>query len=150
MILSWLLFIFQNLIFKFLVYIFPCIYIYIHMYLSRYIEKLLDKLSKNIILICSGGLYAPIISHFLKRRFAIRIRVSLSPLCKFSCFTEMISLTCMLRLPPQLFQSSLSIIYPAKQDWQSRKELPNLISDTKDITNALTINVYGNSNLFLR
>ena len=86
------------------------------MYLSRYMEKLLDKLSKNITLICLGGLYAPISRNFLKRRFAPRIRVSLSFLCIFSCFTEMIPLTYMLRPPPQLFQSGLSIMYPAKQD----------------------------------
>ena len=44
-------------------------------YVSNYMEMLLDKLSKNTDLLCSGGLYAHTIGHFLKRRFIFRKRV---------------------------------------------------------------------------
>ena len=60
------------------------------LYVSKYVERRLDKLSKSTDLLWSGGLYAPTINHFLKRRFVSRKRVSLSSLCEFSYFTGML------------------------------------------------------------
>ena len=79
-------------------------------YVSKYMDRLLDKLSKNTDLLWSAGLYAPTINHFLKRRFICRKRVSLSSMCKFSCFTRRISLTYMHRSPPKLSISCLNIL----------------------------------------
>ena len=82
---------------------------------SKYMERLLDKLPKNTDLLWSGDLYAPTISHFLKRRFISRKSVSLSSLCEFSCFKGMFSLSYMHRPPPKLSLSCLNILYPAKR-----------------------------------
>ena len=119
-------------------------------YVSKYMERLLDKLSKIKYLVWSGGLYAPTISNFLKRRFIIRKRTSLSSSCEFSCFTGMLSLTSMHRPPPKLSLSCLNILYPAKWNWLFGQKLSIFVSDTKNISNALKTKGFSNSNLFLR
>ena len=83
-------------------------------YVSKYMERLLDKLSKIKDFFWSGGLYTSTISYFLKRRFISRKRVSLLSSCEFGCFTGMLSLTYVQRLPPKLSLSCLNILYPAK------------------------------------
>ena len=85
-------------------------------YVSNYMEKLSDKISKSTDLLWSGGLFEPTINHFLKRRFISRKSVSLSSLWEFSCFTGMLSLTYMDRLPPKLSLSCLNILLPDKRN----------------------------------
>ena len=79
-------------------------------YVSKYMDRRLDKLSKNTVLLWSGGLYVPTINHFFKRRFISRNRVSLSSLCQFNYFAGMLSLTYMQRLPPKISLSCLNIL----------------------------------------
>ena len=79
-------------------------------YVHKYMERILYKLPRNTDLLCSGGLYAPTINHFFQKRFISRKKVSLSSLCKFNCFKEMLSLTYMHRLPPKLSLPCLNIL----------------------------------------
>ena len=50
-------------------------------YVSKYVERFFDKLSKNAVLLWSGGLYTPTISHFRNRIFISRKIDSVSSLC---------------------------------------------------------------------
>ena len=119
-------------------------------YVFKYMERVLDNISKCTDLFCPEDLYTSTISHFLNRRFVFRKRVSLSSLCAFSCFQAMISLTYMDRIPPELSLPCLDILYLAKPSLLSGNELSILVSNTKNISNALYMKGFSNSNLFLR
>ena len=103
-------------------------------FVSRYMEKFLGKISKNIDLLQSGGLYAPTVNPYLKRRFISRKRVSLSSLCKFNCFPGML---------PQAFSRAISIMSLPKHPLSSQTKLTiwkravDLVSDNKYISNTL-------------
>ena len=85
-------------------------------------------------------LHTPNISHFFKKRFISRKRVSLLSLCK--CSTGILSLAFMNRPSPELS------LYPAKQNWLLGKELLILVSDTKNISNVLKMKGFSNLNYF--
>ena len=122
-------------------YIFECV--------ERY-GKIFRLLFKNIDLFLSRLLYAPSINYFLKRKFIPRKRVSLLSLCEFRYFTETLPLTCMHKSCAKLLLSGLGILYSAKHKWLFWKELTILVSDAKNISNALWIKGFSNSNLFPR
>ena len=50
----------------------------------------------------------------------------------------------------KLFLSCLNILYPAKRNLLFEKDLLILVSDAKNVSNALHMKGFSNSNLFLR
>ena len=67
-------------------------------------------------------------------------------------FTLVVSQKFMHRFPPKLSLSCLKILYPVKCNCllTNGREISILVSDTKNLSNALSIKGFSNFNLFLR